>query len=98
MKRLFEVTIEKTIYVLAEDETEAELEADTFESEEDGTVLSCNEIRDPARVPNEWLDSIPYGDNHDDLTVKEILEQPLPPVPFVDPPEQGQISFPEAGC
>jgi hypothetical protein len=93
VKKLFEVTIEKTIYVLADDEREAELEANTFESEEDGSVLACNEIRDPARVPNEWMDSIPYGENPDDLTIKQILEQPLPPAPYVDPPEQLRIDF-----
>jgi hypothetical protein len=93
MKKLFEVSIEKTVYVLAEDEREAEREAKTYEDEVDGDVLSCNEILDPVRVPNEWMDAIPFGDNPDDLTVKQILEQPLPPVPYVDPPEQLRIDF-----
>lgn len=94
MKRLFEVIVEKTIYVLADDEREAELEAGTYEQEEDGYVLACVEVRDEVRVPNEYMDSIPYGDNPEDLTVQEILRLPLPPVPYVDPPEQRHLEFP----
>lgn len=96
MKRLFEVLVEKTIYVLADDETEAELEAETYEGEEEGFVASCQEVRDVASVPKEWMDAIAYGENPGDLTVKQILEQPLPPAPFVDPPEQLRI-FSEGG-
>lgn len=93
MKRLFEVTIEKTVYVLADDEREAELEAKTYEREEDGNVLSCMEVRASTMVPNEWMRALPYGDNPEELTIEQILERPLPPVPFVDPPEQGRLDF-----
>jgi hypothetical protein len=91
VKRLFEVSIEKTLYVLAEDEREAEREAKTYQNEEDGSVLSCMEVKSDVQVPNEWMEAIPYGDNPDDLTIKQILEQPLAPAPYVDPPEQGRL-------
>lgn len=93
MKKLFEVTIQKTLYVLADDEREAEYEAKTFESDEEGSVYSCMEVADLKYVPKEWKDGIAYGENPDELSVKEILELPLPPVPFKDPPEQGWFGF-----
>lgn len=96
MKRLFEVIIEKTIYVIADDEREAELEASTYEGEEVAIVASCNEVKDIAKVPEDYKDSLPYGGDWGDkeMTVREILTSPAPPAPFVDPPEQGRLDFP----
>lgn len=94
MKKLFEVMIEKTIYVLADDEREAELEAQTYESEEDGDVQVRSEITSIEQVYNQWRDSLPYG-GKEDLTIRQLLEQETPPAPFVDPPEQLKIDFQE---
>jgi len=94
MKKIFEVLIEKTIYVLADDEAEAELEAKTYETEEEGDAISCREIRGVEQIPVSFRDSLPYG-GEEDLTLQQILELPLPPVPFVDPPEQQRFDFPE---
>lgn len=91
--KIFEVIVTKTILVLAEDEREAEMEAGTYESEEDGDVHVMGEITSMAQVPEEWKDALPYGGDGD-LTIRQILEVPLPPPPFVDPPEQLRIDFP----
>lgn len=93
--KIFEVSVTKTLYVLAEDEQEAELEAGTYESEEDGDVHVEREITSMDQVYEQWKDSLPYGGDGD-LTIKQILEQPLPPPPFVDPPEQLRM-FPDGG-
>ena len=93
--KIFEVNVTKTILVLAEDEREAELEAGTYESEEDGDVRVVSEITSMDQVPDEWKDTLPYGGDGE-LTIKQILEVPLPPPPFVDPPEQLRI-FPDGG-
>lgn len=95
MKRLFEVTVEKTMYVLAEDSDEAELEAKTYESEEDAQVLSAREITSADQIPQDCLDTLPWGnDEGPELTLAQIMEQPAPPAPYVDPPEQGRLDFP----
>lgn len=71
MKRLFEVTVTKTILVLADDEREAELEAGTYESEEDGSIDVLGEVTSIDRVPEEWKDALPFGDQEGDLTVRQ---------------------------
>lgn len=95
MKKLFEVSIEKTIYVLAEDEHEAELEAKTYEGEEEADNLSIREVMGSNQIPREYMDTLPYGDHEGkEMTLAEIMEQPPPPAPYVDPPEQLRM-FPE---
>jgi hypothetical protein len=95
MKKIFEVTVTKTLYVLADDEHEAELEAKTYESEDDGDVQVGSEITSLEQVDDNWRDSIPFGDQDGDMSIRQLLEplQPSPPV-FVDPPEQLKIDFP----
>lgn len=93
--KIFEVSVTKTLYVLAEDEDEAEVQATTHEREEDGDVRVVCEITSMNQVEEEWKASLPYGGDGD-LTIKQILEAPLPPPPFVDPPEQLKM-FPEGG-
>lgn len=93
MKRIFEVTVTKTILVLAEDEREAELEAGTYESEEDGSIDVLGEVTSIDRVPEEWKDALPFGDQEGDLTVRQILEVPPPPAPPYDHPDQLKFGF-----
>jgi hypothetical protein len=89
--KIFEVSVTKTILVLAEDEREAELEAGTYESEEDGDVHVVGEITSMDHVPEQWKDALPYGGDGEQ-TIKQILTPPdPPPPPFVDPPEQLRI-------
>lgn len=95
MKKIFEVSIMKTIYVVAENEREAELEAGTYESEEDGDIHVEREITAVDQIPEDWKDTYPYGGDGE-MSLKDILVQPLPPPPFVDPPEQLRM-FPEGG-
>lgn len=91
--KIFEVSVTKTIIVLAEDEREAELEAGTYESEEDGDVHVVGEITSMDQVPDQWKDALPYGGDGE-LTIKQLLTPPeAPPPPFVDPPEQLRIDF-----
>ena len=94
--KVFEVSIMKTIYVVAEDEREAEIEAGTYESEEDGDIHVEREITAVEQIPEDWKDSYPYGGDGE-MSIREILVQPLPPPPFVDPPEQLPIDFPGGG-
>lgn len=91
--KIFEVSVMKTIYVLAETEREAELEAGTYESEEDGDIHVEREITAVDQIPEEWKDAYPYGGDGE-MSIRDILVQPLPPPPFVDPPEQLRM-FPD---
>ena len=93
MKRLYEVRIEKIVYVAAEDEDEAELEAQTVESEETGEVQSCEEIRGIEQVPEDWRDALPWN-NDGRMTIRQILEQPSPPEKPYDHPDQMKLGFP----
>ena len=94
--KIFEVSITKTIYVQAETERGAELEAATYESEEDGDIHVEREITSLNELPDDWKDAFPYGGDGE-MSLRELLTPPdPPPPPFVDPPEQLRI-FPERG-
>lgn len=92
MKRLFEVTIEKTIYVMADTEDEAEVEAESIEAEEQGDAISCREIKGVEEVPEDWRDAIPWNVEDGDLTIREILLQPASEKPY-DHPGQMKLGF-----
>lgn len=91
--KVFEVSITKTIYVVAEDEREAEIEAGTYESEEDGDIHVEGEVTSLDQIPEDWKDSYPYGGDGE-MSIRDIMVRPPPP--FIDPPEQLRI-FPEGG-
>lgn len=94
MKKLFEVTVTKTIYVIAEDGREAELEAMTYESEENGDIDVSREITSIDQVSEEWKDALPFGGEEEEVTIRQMLLAAVPPPVFVDPPEQLRM-FPE---
>lgn len=74
--KLWAVTIERTIMVLADSDTEAEQLAQEKEREEclnDPDFLTAIEANDLMRVPPPWRDCIPYGGT-DDLNCQQILE------------------------
>lgn len=99
MKRLFEVTVEKTIYVLAEDEAEAELEAKTYEGEEDAENVMAREITSANQIPGEYMDTLPYGnDEGPEMTLAQIMELPPPPAPPYNHPDQMNLDFPGGGA
>lgn len=94
MGKLFEVIIEKTIYVMADTEDEAEVEAEAFEAEEQGDAISCREIKGVEEVPEDWRDAIPWNvpSQDGDLTIREILLQPASEKPY-DHPDQMKLEF-----
>ena len=74
--KLWEVTIERAIFVLAETEREAEHVAERNEGEESYNPADCvwaREITDPKQISLPWRDSLPYGKNND-LTCEEFLK------------------------
>jgi hypothetical protein len=83
--KLWEVTIERTIFVLADDEMAAEREAMKAESEEhynDPSFVNAIEVTDLKRVPKDWRDSLPYGAPNDspvrDMTCEQYLASQKP--------------------
>lgn len=70
MAKLYEVTVEYTIYVVAEDEFEAELEAKSHVQDEEPQHLDANEIENEKRIDGQWRGSIPYGAEGDETCVQ----------------------------
>jgi hypothetical protein len=78
-KKLYAVTIERVIMVMAEDEDAACDVALKFEYDNlDGYPDNC--LADPVMsdcdIPKEWMDSVPYSygrNDHDNRTCKQIL-------------------------
>lgn len=90
--------VEYTIYVLAENDFEAEMEAKNAidHHETPDSVFPC-EIDETRKIDPAWIDAIPHGDHDNDLTCKEWLEAHAPqPPPFVDPNQQKFSDFPTA--
>jgi hypothetical protein len=76
--KLWEVTIERSIFVLAEtDVTAAEiaLHAESDESFNEPDFVNSIEIIDLKRVPTEWRSSLPYSEDFksNKLTCEEFL-------------------------
>jgi hypothetical protein len=77
--KLYQVQIERTLYVLASDACEAEDIARDNELEDCSSADSSTYAREEkvlAHVPREWVDSLPYrprGCEDKDLTVRQIL-------------------------
>lgn len=71
--RLFAVDVEGTIMIVADDARWAELEAGGYLSDE-SSHMSCRarEVVDLGQVDQAWLDSMPYGDNGEEDTCREI--------------------------
>jgi len=74
--KLWQVTIERSILVVAETESEAEQLGTDHESDErynDPDYVSVHEVTDIKRVPKDWRDGIPYGESGDQ-TCKQFLD------------------------
>ena len=74
--KLWCVTIERSIYVVAETEWQAERLGAKHEGDElfdEPNIVSAVEITDIKRVEKEWRDSLPYGGKNDQTCV-QILE------------------------
>jgi len=77
MKKLYEVTVEHTVYVMAEDDNEAKWEAELalddsrYDIQPDSVIAS----RVKSYIDKEWRDGQPYNQDADDeRTCAEILE------------------------
>lgn len=72
--RLWRVTVEYTLLVVADSEREAETEAEYYAGE-DGSepdMSIARQVRTIEDVPNEWRNSIPFGgDRKDERTCRE---------------------------
>jgi len=91
--KIFVVDIQRSIMVVAEDERDAESVALSNEREESPDLISAHEVKGLEQVPKEWRDTIPYGENEDGKTIRQIMTEPAAPPPFVDPPEQLRFGF-----
>jgi len=76
---LYNVRIERTIMVVAENENEAERLALIAESDEAGNVpdfINIVEVSSMIDIPKEWRDSLPYGEcsvNGEELTCENFF-------------------------
>lgn len=74
VKRLYNVSIERTIMVMADSEDDAERLALRSEREEisnEPDFVSANLVTGRPRIPEPWRDSLPYGGD-DDMTCAQI--------------------------
>ena len=77
MKKLFRVSVENEIYVMAEDQTKAELEANRSIRDEDSDFYCCAmEVKPSDCLDLDWKDSYPYGSD-DSRTCGEIVKEML---------------------
>jgi hypothetical protein len=76
--KLWAVTIERTIMVVADDETQAEQLANENEREEsmnDPDFVSVRQVLSPARIPEAWQGSLPYGGDGRTNCLDLLLQQ-----------------------
>lgn len=77
--KLYKASVEIEFYVLAEDERDAyfvadeEAESAMRDGYEGCTIITP--VTDLARVPKDWQDSIPYGEDDTDRTIRQILTE-----------------------
>lgn len=95
-KRLYEVTVEHTLYVIAEDDSEAEREGQSNVGDVSPSFASAYEITKIDQVDADWLNERPFGDDEEDVTCKEFLEERMPPPPpYIDPNQKQFDGFPK---
>jgi len=76
--KLYAVTIERVIVVMAKDERHAETEAEYYEKDEDGEpeLIHAREISSVEELPPPWRHSIPWGgDKEDERTCAQRLSE-----------------------
>lgn len=96
--KLFCVTQEREIYVLAPDQEEAERVAGDIPDSDAAYDAYSSEVTDATkyRIPDDWLDSEPFGDWENLMTIRQWLEDReanKPPEP--PPPDLHKPLFPE---
>jgi hypothetical protein len=78
MNKLYRVEISYGIYVLADNDQQAERIATTCLrrnlSECGEPDIICTPIKSLSSVVPEWRDSIPFGDDTQDLTIAQIIK------------------------
>lgn len=76
--RLWRVTVEYELLVVADSERQAETEAEYY-AREDGSSVNltiATKVEKIEDVPTDWQDSIPFGgDRKDERTVRERVSQ-----------------------
>lgn len=80
--KLFRVTQEREIYVLAVDGEDAEYKAKDVDANDAEFDIWTTEIRTPDdtwRIPEDWLDCEPFGDHNESITVRQFIEKMEPP-------------------
>jgi len=92
-KKLFSVTVEFEMIVLAEDRQEAEELGDQYYRDVYDPVVSAREIKDPRRIPSDWKDSFPFDDGDNCETVGEIAARLFAPPPAPPVPDPNQITL-----
>ena len=76
MKKLYTVTVESEIVVLADTPEKAEYDAERWAKEESFDVFA----REMTHLSGGWeLESVPYGSNTQDKTIKELIEDGCAP-------------------
>ena len=88
--KLYKVTVEYTIMVVAENEREAELHSRYITIDEEPDFTYIDPVFTTKDVPNHLLDSYPFGNNPYDYNVQEwmnVINIPEPP----EPPDPNQI-------
>ena len=85
MKKLYHVTVEYEVYLMAEDEREAEFVAEdavrNYEYDLGAeSIVACGVVRTPPKekyyLPSEWRKAQPFNqDEYDERTCEEIVEQ-----------------------
>jgi len=79
MTKLYSVTVERTIIVVADDEETAEELAEEGERNEvnnchDADHVSVVEVTSTSQIPNNWFTGMPYGGD-DERTVRDWIEE-----------------------
>lgn len=73
---IYRVAVETALYVVADNLEEAEdIALSNAREEEYGACLTSKEVKDINDVDPGWINSIPYGDNTSDKTIREYFDE-----------------------
>lgn len=76
MKKLYTVTVESEIVVLADSPEDAEYNAERWAREDSFDSFA----KEMTHLPNDWdLESIPYNNYNEDKTIKMLIEEGCAP-------------------
>lgn len=89
--KLYMVQVTKIVYVLAENERQAELDGPGYAADEGSADVEVYETNSIESTDPDWRDAIPYG-GAEDKTCRQIFEELVAPEPY-DDPAQLKIDF-----